>query len=55
MSKNIKFLNLEKKELENEVTETVRKFKEDYPHIKSPIENSYLTIENMGFFIIGKN
>ncbi len=54
MSKKHKISKSRKKELENEVTETVRKFKEDYPHIKSPIENSYLTIENMGFFIIGK-
>ncbi|WP_057510567.1 ImmA/IrrE family metallo-endopeptidase [Staphylococcus simulans] len=54
MSKEHKISKSRKKELENEVTETVRKFKEEYPHIKSPIENSYLTIEKMGFFIIGK-
>lgn len=51
MSKKHKISKSRKKELENEVTETVRKFKEDYPHIKSPIENSYLTIENMGFLL----
>ncbi|NJI02200.1 ImmA/IrrE family metallo-endopeptidase [Staphylococcus agnetis] len=54
MSKKHKISKSRKKELEDEVTKTVRKFKEDYPQIKSPIENSYLTIEKMGFFIIGK-
>lgn len=54
MSKKHKISKSRKKELEKEVTKTVRKFKQDYPHIKSPIENSYLAIEKMGFFIIGK-
>lgn len=44
-----------KKELSLEVDETVRNFKREFPHIKSPIPDSYATIEELGFFIIGKH
>ncbi|MFH4918419.1 MULTISPECIES: ImmA/IrrE family metallo-endopeptidase [Staphylococcus] len=54
MSNRYEISSSRKKELENEVNETVINFKKDYPNIKSPIKNSYSTIEEMGFFIIGK-
>lgn len=45
----------DRKRLSNEVDIIVKRFKREYPWIKSPISDSYKVIEELGFFILGKH